>query len=145
MRLALLSYNISKHEPLAAFWWLSICRTVHIPNARLCRSRVCQGVSRCVEGVKVSRLDTLTIPHISSCQCSVSVSRLVCQGVEVSCQELCRGVEAGALGQRPYCYSRLRLAAARGRCSASVPAPGDNSTSVTCATVSPGGDRRCSR
>ena len=43
MRLALLSYNISKHEPLAAFWWLSICHTVHIPNARLC-----QGVSRCV-------------------------------------------------------------------------------------------------
>ena len=34
MRLALLSYNISKHEPLAAFWWLTICHTVHIPNAR---------------------------------------------------------------------------------------------------------------
>ena len=29
MRPALLPYNISRHEPLAAFWWLSICRTVH--------------------------------------------------------------------------------------------------------------------
>ena len=29
MRLALLPYNISKQEPLAAFWWLSTCRTVY--------------------------------------------------------------------------------------------------------------------
>ena len=66
--------------------------------------KVCRGVSRVS---RVSRLDTLTIPHIYSCQCVELLSRLVCRGVEVSCQELCRGVEAGAL--KTNCGARNTL------------------------------------
>ena len=112
MRPALLPYNISRHEPLAAFWWLSICRTVHIPNARLCRSRVChkvcRGVSRCVEGVKVSRLDTLTIVRIYSCQgVEASVSR--CRGIMSRIVSRCRG-------RGSVCSAKPRIG-----CSATAP------------------------